>query len=490
MATVTLEVYKEQKSGTKEVAWDHPLQPLLDREPNPEMSDRTWRHLIQTHLCTYGNSYNWIQRNVSGNKVLGLWPRSPKYERTHPQRNKQTGEIEYAIRDESGHDEPPIPAKDMLHIPYLSMDGILGKSPIKLIREAIGGNKAAERFANELFKNGDVSQGYFTHPGKLSEPAFARLKKSLGENSDHDNRHRKGILEEGMTFEGTSYNVEQLQLIPVRQFLLLEVARTFRITPHLLQSLEGANFSTVTELGRQFVIYTLLPWCGRWCSEFNRKLLTPPYYVRVNFNAFLQGDPQSMAELHRTYFGFGAQSINEIRHEAGMNPLTDANADEHFVPMNMVPLSKAGDIMNKPNPAGGNPIDDAKPGMPPIGDGVTPADPLKQSKDDRAEQLAKGILEETFTRLARIASNEAIRAAKEPRTFLNKLDTFWEKHIPTAREAFAKPCELCGIELDDFLAKYIERTKNSLLLASECRPAELGERVEQTIKGWNYDTCA
>ena len=205
MATLNLEVYRINKSGSKEATPDHPLQELLSREPNPEMSDVTWRDTTQNHLCTYGNGYSWIQRTISG-KPLALWSRSPRPNRTKPIRSLSDGKIYYELHDERGQLQDHIEAKDMLHIPYLSMDGILGKSPITLIREAIAGNKAAERFANEVFRNNDVASGYLTHPGKLSEPAYARLKKSLGDNVQHDNRHRKQILEEGMTFTPTSIN--------------------------------------------------------------------------------------------------------------------------------------------------------------------------------------------------------------------------------------------------------------------------------------------
>src|ERR1039458_10000303 len=162
LATLSLEIYKVNKSGSKEAAPDHPLQELLSREPNPEMGDVTWRDTTQTHLGTYGNSYSAIQRTISG-KTIALWPRSPRPERTRPVRSLTDGKIYYRVTDDQGQAEDPIAAKDMLHIPYLSMDGILGKSPIRLIREAIGGAKAAERFANELFRNGNVSQGYLTH---------------------------------------------------------------------------------------------------------------------------------------------------------------------------------------------------------------------------------------------------------------------------------------------------------------------------------------
>ena len=147
-----------------------------------------------------------------------------KPERTKPVRSKKDGELYYECHSPSGQLEDYVPAKEMLHAEYFSLDGLVGKSPVRMIRESIGGNRAAERFANEVFKNGDASHGYFIHPGKLGEQAYNRLKKSLGEQAEHCARHRKQVLEEGMKFEGTSYNLSEMQMIEARQYLDLQCA--------------------------------------------------------------------------------------------------------------------------------------------------------------------------------------------------------------------------------------------------------------------------
>ena len=231
----------------------------------------------------------------------------------------------------------------MFHIPYFSLDGLVGKSPVRSDREAIAGNRAAQCDANEMFKNGGSPEVTSVTKGRLSEPAYARLQKGDEGGPNHGNRHKPILLEEDTEADPVSFDPDKTQMIAAREFLLREIARAYRITPHLLQDLEHATFSNVTELGRQFIIFTMLPWLRRWKGEIDRKLLLPPYFCRFDMHAFLEGDPQMQSNVDRTLFAIGAKSINEVRQGHRMNPLADPNADEHFVPLNMTPLSKATD---------------------------------------------------------------------------------------------------------------------------------------------------
>lgn len=489
MATLSLDVYQTLKSGRNQPATDHPVQHILHTEPNQEISSFVWRNTTQIHLGTYGNGYALIQRTISGSKPVALWPRLPNPDRTRPYRNEQDGAIWYEMRDENGRLEEPVPARDMLHIPYFSLDGILGKSPVRMIREAIGGNKAAERFANEVFKNGATPQGFFKHPGQLSEAAYARLKASRAQQSEHGNRHKTDILEEGMEFQAVSMNPAAVQMIEVRRFLIEEIARAYRIAPHLLQDLTHGNYNNVTELGRQFIVYTMMPWCSLWAAEINRKLLKPPYFCQFNFEPFLKGDYTARAGFYRTMFGIGVYSVNDIRHKEGENPIEHPNADERFVPLNMVPLSKATE--EKPAPGSQEP----KPGAPPVGDGVTPAEPNGDTGGRgelaKAREAAEAVLQETLSRMERIEENAVIRATKDPAKFLSVVDAFYAKHHDTLLSAIrlqAGAVEAAGgrayVDSTSDAIAAMDARHEMIINASECQPAELMERVQECVASW------
>lgn len=134
-----------------------------------------FRETLQGHLCLWGNAYAEIQRD-NGNRIVALWPRAPH--KTHPVRHPDSGQLFYVTTDgmQDGK-QRAIAADDMLHIPGLSMDGMLGLSPIQQARQAMGLAIATEKFGAQFFGNGSRPGGILTHPAKLSQLASDNLRR-------------------------------------------------------------------------------------------------------------------------------------------------------------------------------------------------------------------------------------------------------------------------------------------------------------------------
>ncbi len=501
IAMLPIWVYRREKSGKEVLAPDHPAQELLERASNPDTSAPILKHTLQLDLGTYGNAYAFIEKTVRG-KPIALWNYSPKPERTEPVRNKKDGKIYYRSRDDKGRELEMIPASEMLHIPYLSPDGIIGRSPIRLLRESIGGDRAAQRLGNEFFKNGGVAEGNFTTPDKLGEQAYRRLKADIELEAEHGERHKRRILEQGMKYEPSQSDPQKLQMLDSRRFTVQEVGCFYRISPHLLQDLTHGTFSNITELGRQFIMFTMRPWFTFWEGELNRKLVLPPYFCRFDFMEFMRGDNQAMAAFFRTMFGVGAFSVNQILTELGYNEIDAPNADEHFIPLNMVPLSKATDPEwnKKSQPS------EKKPGAPPVGDGETPGTPGPVSEPAEESPLTVGaevlaaseaVLADVLTRMARIEAKAAIRAAKNHGTFVATVDAFFCAHVETLRDAVELPAAAVkaagGLQnrgltwrqtLDSIVAEHLYGKREALLTAAECKPVELSDRVTACVELW------
>lgn len=506
--TLPIEIMRKEKSGTKSTASDHPVQELFFREVNDEMSTPVWKNASQIHLGTYGNTYSQIGRS-RGEIPISLNLLSPKLSRTKQVRGKD-GKLHYELRDENGQQVGMVPAKDMFHIPYFSINGLTGQSPILLLKEAVGGNKAAERYTNELFKNGGTPQGHYTMPGEMSETAHARLKRDLAEQAEHGNRHMTPILEADMKFMAAGLKPEEVQMTIARNFLIEEICRIYRITPHLLQQLANSGVSNVAELGREFITYTMMPWMNLWAGEINRKLLKPPFFARFNATEFLRGDPKELAEWLKAMFMIGVFSDNEIRSDLGYDKLDDPNADEHFVPLNMVPLSKATDPDWVKRGSGGV-NNEENPGGVPGGDGVTPGDatmkPTANSGDNISKELDEVLainkiaIECDFRRMSRIEANAAKRAAKHPDTFIASLEKFWPLHrdrlIDAISLSFRTHAAIQGyvcdnkvgeLSVDDEISlsadEQIKHHHSELMTAAECKPSELADRVAAVVEKW------
>jgi len=508
MQVLPVNIYRREKSGRKTLVDDHPVLTLLNRQPNRETTAPRWWYSSQRNASGFGNAFSIIQRTGRGDPYA-LWQRSSKPDRTKLVRNPKSGKLEFRCRDNSGQEEDPVALEDMLHIAYNSDNALAGQSPISQLKEAIGGNKAAERYANELFRNGTAVQGHYTVPGTLTEPAYDRLKKSMESYAEHGNRHKRPLLEEGTLFQQSTIDANSTQMIEARNFMIAEVARIWRINPYLLY-VQAYGGKAGPELFREFMQLTMLPWCISWKGEIDVRLLKPPFECEFDLKKFMEGDPNAQAAWYRTMFSIGYYSLNEIRREQGENEITDSdgkadpNADEHFIPRNMVPLSKATDkdwVLGK---SGGDGVTES-PGAVAPGDGVTPGEPGEPQahgpgslSSNEAVAAAEAVVADTLKRMERIEANEAIRAAKDPRTFLTRLDAFYVKHAETLREALERPVRTVvllrdgpssggaatDVEIDETINEHVGGKREALLAASECPAAKLPERVAAVVEAW------
>lgn len=508
VASLPLEVFKRLPGGGKEPAYDHPVYRLLHDEPNDEVSSFNWRETAQLHVGTWGNAYSEIQRTVAGDPVA-IWGISPKPEVMKPFRDMDKV-VKYRYRPEQGGPEEILQKRDVLHIPGMGFDGLVGYSPISLMKEAIGSAKASERYAAELFANNAAYAGVLQSPEKLSDKAYNRLTDAQKERSSHGRRHQHLILEEGTQFASTQMNPSDVQMIEARRFSIEEIARMYRITLHLLQEFtEGAaSYASIVELGREFIVYTMLSILRRFCAEINRKLLDADHFAEFNVDAFLEGDPAARAEVFNKRFMCGGTTINEMCAKENQPPIGPMG-DVRFVPKNLIPLEQAVKGQEKKPP----------PAMPPPagsdGNGDGRAEEREEDREQpkefqsalagiraeyeelgrrnqaRAAQAARQVIGDVMGRMIYKERNAARRAANRPKQFQVWRDDFYARHEATIAEALRHPIAVLVAtsgELGDAAAiagdwarRHCDANKAALLAAAECKPAELPARVEAAV---------
>jgi HK97 family phage portal protein len=343
IASLPLHVYKVSANGDKNINVSHPIYRLLHDEPNPLMTSFVYRETLMAHLCLWGNHYSEIIRNGTYDiKQLNII----KPQDVEVQINNKN-ELKYKVK-ETGKKERFIDADDILHIPGLSFNGLMGKSPIDVAAENIGLGLGLQRFGAEFFANGASLSATVKHPGKLSKTAYDNLVKSLNEkHTGEGNRHKIQILEEGMEWVNQVMPLEAAQFILSRRFQLNEIARIFRVPPHMLADLERSTNNNIEHQGIEFVQHTILPWCVRIEQEFNRKLFTEvekrrgDAYVKFNLMGLLRGDAASRAQYYTPLFNIGVFSQNEIRALEDMNSI-GPEGDKHFVQVNVTPVDQVG----------------------------------------------------------------------------------------------------------------------------------------------------
>ncbi len=337
IASLPLHVYEYQDDGGKKLVHDHPLYYLLHDEPNPEMTSFVFRETLMSHLLIWGNAYAQIIRDGAG-RVLGLYPLLP--DKMDVQRDDK-GNIYYVYSRNS--DENPmfkeygnikLKAEDVLHIPGLGFDGLIGYSPIAMAKNAVGMTLACEEYGASFFANGANPGGVLEHPGVLKDPS--KVRESW--NSVYrgvNNAHKIAVLEEGMKYQQIGIPPEEAQFLETRKFQINEIARLYRIPPHMVGDLDKSSFSNIEQQSLEFVKYTLDPWVIRWEQSLQRSLLLPgekgKYFIKLNVDGLLRGDYQSRMNGYAVGRQNGWFSANDIREMENMNPIPDEEGGKLYL---------------------------------------------------------------------------------------------------------------------------------------------------------------
>lgn len=353
LAALPLQLYRYTPGG-KERVYDHPLYHLLHDEPNPEMTSFIFRETLMSHLLIWGNAYAQIIRDRLG-RVQGLYPLRPDKMTVCRDENGQIYYIYTKTNDENPAIKPygqvPLRKDEVLHIPGLGFDGLVGYSPIAMARNAVGMTMACEEYGASFFANGASPSGVLEHPGVLKDPAKVRDSWNAVYQGSA-NAHKVAVLEEGMKYQQIGIPPEEAQFLETRKFQLNEIARLYRIPPHMIGDLEKSSFNNIEQQSMEFVKYTLDPWVIRWEQAMQKALFLPEekkqYFLKFNVNGLMRGDYES----RMTGYSIGRQngwlSANDIREMEDMNPVPDEEGGNlYLVNGNMTKLKDAGAFAQK-----------------------------------------------------------------------------------------------------------------------------------------------
>lgn len=338
IAKLTPLLYRKDARGKRTDATDHWLYGLLE-EPNEWQNWLEFCEQMQVGLILRGNAYAAIIRNGRGIPIR-LVPINPDWIALW---ETPDGGLFYRVTAQGLHllamlrDLPTmIPADDMLHVKGFSLTGLVGASRITLAREAIGLLIAQEQQAARWMGNSARPSGMLTTDQKLATDAAARMKADIKENwTGLQNSGRIIVGEQGLKFQPFSMTSADLEFIASRQFQLSEIARIFRVPPHMIGDLSRSTNNNIVQQSQEYVNYTLSGYTRRW----ERKLATK-FGLRKD-GVFLDFDMTEItrADITSRYNNYrvGIMSMfitpNEARIDDGRDPLD--GGDELQKPMNM-----------------------------------------------------------------------------------------------------------------------------------------------------------
>jgi len=361
IAGLPLHVYEYRGNGKERVP-EHPLYFLLHDSPNPEMTSFIFRETAMIHLLLWGNSFSQIIRDGM-RRVIGLYPLLPN--RMSVDRDEH-GELVYTYTPLSdsnpklkGGQSIKLRREDVLHIPGLGFDGLVGYSPIAMARNAVGMTLACEEYGSAFFANGARPGGVLKHPGVLKDPS--KLRESWqAVYGGTANTGKVVVLEEGVDYQQISIPPEEAQFLETRKFQIDEIARLYRVPPHMIGDLEKSSFNNIEQQSLEYVKYTLNPWVVRWEQSLQKALLSPAErkrcFIKFNVDGLLRGDYQSRMQGYAVGRQNGWLSANDIREMENMNPIPDEEGGNlYLINGNLTKLKDAGLFGKK---TGGNNTDE------------------------------------------------------------------------------------------------------------------------------------
>ena len=361
VAMLPLNVMQKLPTGGHEIAVNHRCQNLVSRRPNQWQTSYDWRMLMQLFLLLRGNAYSEIVY-MPGRKRNELVPLHP--DRMYPFVVNENGTIEYI----SEFSSPPssgsklyyqyypnngemrvYTAEEVFHLRGVSNNGIIGRNVVSLMREAIGLSLSTEEHGARLFSNGAQISKVFTHPGKLNDNTYSRLKDELNKNfSGVANSHRTIILEDDMKVSNISMTNEDAQFLLTRQFELEEIA-SFLDVPLMLINRSGdknQTFASAEQILLIFVTLQMSPHYVMWEQQLQKALLSASeqneFYFDFDTDAIMRGDAKSRSEYYKNMFSIAAIKPDEIRAKEHMSPLENNSGNKAYILNQMVPLEMAG----------------------------------------------------------------------------------------------------------------------------------------------------
>ena len=342
LASMPFCMYRNKPNGGKEFITDHPVATLFNRAPNSYQTPFEWRELLQAHLALRGNAYCEIITDRKG-VILELQP-------IHPDRVKiemiAGGSWRYQVLQADGT-RKPYGRGEIWHLRGMSFDGISGLSPIEQARDAVGMGLSAQEYGARFFQNDARPGGVIEFNGAFKDQTARKtFMDSWRSGQAGANRGKTAVLEHDMKYKEIGLNNSDAQFIEARKFQVTEIARMFRVPPHMIADLDRATFSNIEHQSLEFVLHTMTPWAERWESSIETNLLTESeadLEIEFDFTSLLRGDHNARAAYYGSGITNGWMTRNEARLMEGYDPI--AGLDMPLQQLNMAPAGS--NPMNK-----------------------------------------------------------------------------------------------------------------------------------------------
>lgn len=461
LAMLPVHLHEQLDERTAVVANKHPAYRLMKTRPNSLMTAAVFKQTLQAHALLRGNGRAYIERNMR-NDPAELIPLLPDRtvtvlvngEKWHVVTNPETGEKD-KLRD-----------ADVLHIPGLGFDGIVGYDLVEFAKNSLGLGLAAEKQASRHYKNNAVPSLVLEAPPgvfRKEDDAKEFLRKWNEYHQGLSESNKVGLLREGIKAHPLAVTAKDSDTVAQRLFQRQEAALWFQIE-QILGDDSSVSYNSLEEKNKAYLTNCLMPWLTKWEQECDEKLLTglqkrqASHFFKFQTAALLRGTTKERYDVYQIAIGTGILSPNEARQLEDLPPRE--GGDEYGNPY----TTPGGQAANPPA-TDDEPADDDEP---------KPAEP----PSDRARQLIASRLRE----IVKVEGSRAVESAKKPDKFLAWLDSFYsdDGFVPRLNAVIVE----CGGETSHTVAHCNQSREALLELSGNCGPSDLAAAVEMAVAAW------
>jgi HK97 family phage portal protein len=287
IASLPIHVYQRDQNGDKQRARNHYAERLLNSSPNSYQTAYDLKIALLRAVLLRGNAFSHIEYDGAGKPTALHW--------LHPDsvivKKLPNHRLGYQVTLKSGKIKI-LHQEEIIHIKYMSDDGITGRSPIKIARETIGLGLAQQEHGARLFQNGAMPSGVLETDAAFKDPNAAnRIRTEFNQKYQGvDKRGEVIFLEQGLKYKPLSISNTDSEWLESRSFTVADIARIFKISPLLLQDLSHGTYSNFSEAQRAFLSHTLRPWLTNLQQAFNSRLVS----IRSQGSTFIEFETKDL----------------------------------------------------------------------------------------------------------------------------------------------------------------------------------------------------
>ena len=292
---------------------NHKIEKLL-KNPNPFLDGYTLIQQAEQSRLNEGNGYILINRDSQG-FAKELWLTNPAFV------SVMIGEDTYYKVNYNGKIINVDP-RDMIHIktPRIDTSTLKGIGYNQVLRKQIGLWLAAQNYQAMYFANGSSPNGIIKATGLLSTEAKEKIREHWEKKHQGKNKNRIAVLDNGLEYQETSFNFNDLQMKDIFTDITKQVASVFNINPYMIGHDGTSNtYSNIENQNIQYLQQTLMPLIISWEEQFIK--LFPkksPLSVKFNYESLLRADSSSRANRLKTLVDAKIMTIEEARKIEGL----------------------------------------------------------------------------------------------------------------------------------------------------------------------------